>query len=55
MVFAQSHTRQMLTNPQESSNIWVDHCEFYSDMIQDKDYYDGLIDTSHGADFITIS
>lgn len=40
---------------QASTNVWVDHCEFYSDMDHDKDYYDGLLDASHGSDFITVS
>ncbi|KAK3988504.1 pectin lyase fold/virulence factor [Cladorrhinum sp. PSN332] len=39
----------------ESSNVWVDHCEFHSALVNDKDYYDGLVDSSHGSDFITIS
>ncbi|KAK3986766.1 family 1 putative polysaccharide lyase [Cladorrhinum sp. PSN332] len=38
-----------------STNVWVDHCEFHSALINDKDYYDGLVDSSHGSDFITIS
>ncbi|KAH6632149.1 pectin lyase fold/virulence factor [Chaetomium tenue] len=40
---------------EESTNVWVDHCEFYSALVADKDFYDGLVDSSHGADFITIS
>ncbi|KAK3688247.1 pectate lyase B [Podospora appendiculata] len=40
---------------QASTNIWVDHCEFYSDLANGKDYYDGLIDVTHASDFITIS
>jgi pectate lyase len=40
---------------QASKNVWVDHCEFYSDLIQDKDYYDGLLDISHASEWITIS
>jgi pectate lyase len=40
---------------QQSTNVWVDHCEFYSGPTDDKDYYDGLVDVSHAADFITIS
>ncbi|KAK4225384.1 pectin lyase fold/virulence factor [Podospora fimiseda] len=40
---------------EESTNVWVDHCEFHSTMASDKDYYDGLIDASHASDFITIS
>ncbi|KAK4177083.1 pectin lyase fold/virulence factor [Triangularia setosa] len=38
-----------------SSNIWIDHCEFFSALVADKDYYDGLVDASHGSDFITVS
>ncbi|KAL2165738.1 hypothetical protein VTG60DRAFT_3924 [Thermothelomyces hinnuleus] len=40
---------------EESTNVWVDHCEFFSTLDVDKDYYDGLVDSSHGSDFITIS
>ncbi|KAI0469107.1 polysaccharide lyase family 1 protein [Xylaria cf. heliscus] len=40
---------------QASKNVWVDHVDVSSDMDHDKDYYDGLIDVSHGADWITIS
>lgn len=40
---------------QQSSNVWVDHCEFYSDRDHDKDYYDGLVDVTHGSDYVTIS
>lgn len=39
----------------EAHHVWVDHCEFFSDNSLDKDYYDGLVDLSHGADFITLS
>jgi len=39
----------------ESTNVWIDHNEFYSDMDHDEDYYDGLVDAIKGADFITIS
>jgi pectate lyase len=39
----------------ESLNVWIDHCEFYSDLDHDKDYYDGLLDAKHGADYITVS
>ncbi|KXX72953.1 putative pectate lyase B [Madurella mycetomatis] len=38
-----------------STNVWVDHCEFHSALVADKDYYDGLVDSSHGSDFVTIS
>ncbi|KAJ4300101.1 hypothetical protein N0V88_002770 [Collariella sp. IMI 366227] len=40
---------------EESTNVWVDHCNFHSALIADKDFYDGLVDASHGSDFITIS
>ncbi|ORY26836.1 pectin lyase-like protein [Neocallimastix californiae] len=42
-------------NAQKSTNIWVDHCEFFSDRNHGKDYYDGLIDFTHACDYITIS
>jgi len=38
-----------------STNIWIDHNEFYSDMDHDEDYYDGLVDVISGSDFVTIS
>ncbi|KAI7547188.1 putative pectate lyase [Hortaea werneckii] len=40
---------------QESTNIWIDHCDLSSDLNSGKDYYDGLADFSHGADWITVS
>ncbi|KAK1775938.1 cytochrome P450 [Copromyces sp. CBS 386.78] len=40
---------------EESSNVWVDHCEFYSALVSDKDFYDGLVDISHGSEWVTIS
>lgn len=46
-----------LTKPslQQSTNVWIDHSEFSSALVADKDYYDGQVDASHGADYITIS
>ncbi|MBN1188020.1 MAG: T9SS type A sorting domain-containing protein [Bacteroidales bacterium] len=41
-----------------SKNIWIDHCELYSenpDVQTDKDKYDGLIDIKQQTGFITIS
>jgi len=38
-----------------STNIWIDHNEFFGDMEHDKDYYDGLLDIIRGSDFITVS
>jgi pectate lyase len=40
---------------QSSTNVWLDHLDLSSDRTHDKDYYDGLIDLTHAADFITIS
>ncbi|KAI1118183.1 polysaccharide lyase family 1 protein [Nemania sp. NC0429] len=40
---------------QASKNVWVDHVDVSSDLSHDKDYYDGLIDVSHGSDWVTIS
>jgi pectate lyase len=41
-----------------SKNIWIDHCEFYSEdpeVQTDIDKYDGLIDIKHQTGFITVS
>ncbi|KAL1675868.1 polysaccharide lyase family 1 protein [Schizophyllum commune] len=40
---------------QESTNVWIDHNEFFSDTDHGFDYYDGLLDITHGCDFITLS
>ncbi|VDB82653.1 unnamed protein product [Peniophora sp. CBMAI 1063] len=40
---------------QTSTNIWVDHNTFTSDLDHDKDYYDGMLDMNHGTDFVTVS
>eukprot|EP00833_Pecoramyces_ruminatium_P010764 jgi/Orpsp1_1/1184796/evm.model.c7180000091012.2 len=42
-------------NAQKSTNVWVDHCEFFNDRNHGKDYYDGLVDFTHACDYITIS
>lgn len=36
-------------------NVWIDHCDFSSDRDHGVDFYDGLLDVNHGADFITVS
>ncbi|MFC2138260.1 T9SS type A sorting domain-containing protein [Bacteroidota bacterium] len=36
-------------------HVWIDHCELYSDMDHDKDYYDGLLDIKRGSKYITAS
>lgn len=40
---------------QSSTNIWLDHLDLSSDQTHDKDFYDGLADFSHGADYLTVS
>ncbi|KAI9730415.1 MAG: hypothetical protein M1834_005925 [Cirrosporium novae-zelandiae] len=40
---------------QASNNVWIDHCELSSDRDHDKDYYDGLLDITHAADYVTVS
>ncbi|KAH9940792.1 pectate lyase [Epithele typhae] len=40
---------------QASSKVWVDHCELSSDRDHDKDYYDGLLDVTHGSTGITVT
>lgn len=40
---------------QASSNVWIDHCDLSSDMNNGKDYYDGLCDITHAADYVTVS
>jgi pectate lyase len=39
----------------KSRNIWIDHCELFTDRDHDLDYYDGLLDIKNEASFITIS
>jgi pectate lyase len=36
-------------------HVWIDHNEFFSDLDHGIDFYDGQIDVTHGADFITVS
>jgi pectate lyase len=38
-----------------AKNVWIDHCSFLSDRDHGVDFYDGLVDISNGADFITVS
>ena len=40
---------------QGATNVWVDHCRFLSDRTHDIDFYDGLLDITNGADFVTAS
>ncbi|RPB02554.1 pectin lyase-like protein [Choiromyces venosus 120613-1] len=38
-----------------SNNVWVDHCEFWSDTNHGVGYYDGLVDVTLGSSYVTIS
>lgn len=38
-----------------ATNVWVDHCDLYGDRSVGKDTYDGLVDLSHAADWVTVS
>ncbi|KAL0632866.1 hypothetical protein Q9L58_008240 [Maublancomyces gigas] len=40
---------------QLATNIWIDHVDLSADQDHDKDYYDGLLDITHAADYITVS
>lgn len=40
---------------QHSSKVWVDHVDLSSDLDHDKDFYDGLLDITHGSTFVTVS
>jgi pectate lyase len=38
-----------------STNIWIDHCDLSSELHPDGASYDGLVDITHAADFVTVS
>ncbi|KAI0121572.1 polysaccharide lyase family 1 protein [Hypoxylon sp. NC0597] len=38
-----------------SSNVWIDHCDLSGDLNRGKDDYDGLVDISHGSEWVTVS
>ena len=38
-----------------SRNIWIDQCDFFTDLDNDVDYYDGLLDIKNQSTFITVS
>ncbi|KAJ7827350.1 pectate lyase [Mycena olivaceomarginata] len=40
---------------QASSQVWVDHADLSSDRDHDKDFYDGLLDSTHGVTGITVT
>jgi pectate lyase len=38
-----------------ATHLWIDHNDLSSDTTHGTDFYDGLIDITHAADFITVS
>jgi pectate lyase len=40
---------------ESSTNVWVDHCDLSSSLVEDKGTYDGLIDIVHASDWIEVS
>ena len=38
-----------------ATRLWIDHNELFSDKTHGTDFYDGLLDITHAADFITVS
>jgi pectate lyase len=40
---------------QNSKQVWIDHVDLSSDRDHDKDYYDGLLDLTHGVTGITVT
>jgi pectate lyase len=40
---------------QKATNVWIDHLDLSSDRDHDKDYYDGLLDITHAADYVTVT
>lgn len=38
-----------------AKNVWIDHCEFFTDREHNKDFYDGLLDIKNASSFITVS
>ncbi|MEU2555061.1 polysaccharide lyase family 1 protein [Streptomyces sp. NPDC013313] len=40
---------------QASTRVWIDHNTLSSDRDHGKDYYDGLVDITHGSDYVTVS
>ncbi|WP_433300366.1 pectate lyase family protein [Actinoplanes sp. CA-030573] len=40
---------------EKATHIWIDHNDLSSDTSHGTDYYDGLIDITHAADYVTVS
>jgi pectate lyase len=40
---------------ENATHIWIDHNTMSSTVENDPDYYDGMLDITHGADYVTVS
>jgi pectate lyase len=40
---------------EQSTQIWIDHCDLSSDGVTSGNSYDGLVDISDASDFVTVS
>ncbi len=40
---------------QKATHVWIDHNDLSSDTSHGTDYYDGLVDITHAADYVTVS
>ncbi|RAS69731.1 pectate lyase [Lentzea atacamensis] len=40
---------------ENATHIWIDHNTMSSTIENDPDYYDGMLDITHGADYVTVS
>lgn len=38
-----------------AKNVWIDHCDLFSDRTHGEDYYDGLLEIKNAASFVTVS
>jgi len=38
-----------------STRVWIDHNDLSSNTTSGTDYYDGLLDITHGSDYVTVS
>jgi pectate lyase len=40
---------------QSAQNVWIDHCQLFSDLSEPVGTYDGLVDITHASDNVTVS
>ncbi|KIY69816.1 polysaccharide lyase family 1 protein [Cylindrobasidium torrendii FP15055 ss-10] len=56
LIFHLSVEEKDLLGLSSATNVWIDHCEFSNaGIVGDKDFYDGLLDITHGSDSVTVS